>query len=236
MWILPTRGRPDACRETIKALQAMPPVPMVQVIVDHDVNNYRNIEWPLHWYVHTSLEHLEMTKAVNLGVCLHEGAGFYGMIGDYARPKTPGWSERLEEAAGDWNVAYCRDNWMNGRRQDDKTRPHISGALCVGGKLVGALGWMFLPSTVHLCVDTVLEYIATETGGHRYLDDVVVEVDRPETTGRPRDANHGRMYKGVHYPRADKDAAFKWIAEEGPRVCARINELKAMEAQGAGTG
>lgn len=228
MWILPTRRRPDACREMIDAMQSIQPVPPVQVIVDNDTDKYKGVPWPKHWFVHTSLEHLELTKAVNLGVCLHDGAKFFGMIGDYARPKTPGWAERLQEAAGDWNVAYCRDNWMNGKRQDDKTRPHISGALCVGGKLVEALGWLFYPGTVHLCVDTVLEYIATETGGHRYLDDVVVEVDRPETTRRPRDANHQRLYKGVHYPKADSNEAHRWMKEEGPAVCARINELKAL--------
>jgi hypothetical protein len=218
MWLIPTRNRPDAMRALIHAMAQAGDVPECAVMVDHDEDGlhlYDDVPWPKHWHVHYSLDHFELTAAINRLVGLYPGRSFYGLLADHARPRTKGWSEIMEKEAGSWNIAYCEDGWLNGRRQSQPWRPHLSGAVCVGGKLIETLGWLFLPETVHLYVDDALEELGDRLGLLRYRPDVLVEADRPETTGRLRDDNHQRTHRGKPFAEADRLAFEAWRNGEG---------------------
>jgi len=231
MYLLPTRHRPAACGALIAAMQETGDVPPVAVLIDQPgidppcraaLAAYAEVPWPKHWTVTVAQAHLELTRAVNLLVAMNPGQAFYGLIGDHCRPRTPGWSGRLAAAAGDWNIAYCRDNWCNGRRLDDPARAHVSGAIVLGGKLVRALGWFLLPGTVHLWGDDALELIGERLELMRYLDDVVLETHRAQAGRAPQDANHRRVYRGSFYPPRDRAVFERWRATEADRVVARV--------------
>jgi len=214
MWTLVTRRRPAACAKLIAAWRAVEHPPAVTVVIDGDLGDYDSVPWPAHWRVHATGAHVELIGAINHAVALYPDEPFYGLFGDYLRPRTMGWTDTLAEAAGAWNFSYCSDGWLNGKRADDPTRDHMSGCLCMGGALVRALGWVFPPSLIHLYGDDVLEYIGAALGLMRYRPDVRVALDRPETTGLPRDENRRRIFNGRYF--ADDDRrAFERMRDSG---------------------
>lgn len=222
MWFLVTRARPDACEGFITACSKTSLPQNVAVLVDDDKENYKSVKWPDSWKIHYSPGHLELVQATNYLLSLYPGEPFYGFLGDYCRPKTSGWDERLVEAAGDWNIAHTRNNWTNGFRPDGSGKTRIGGAICFGGDLIRELGWVWYPKMVHLFIDCIYEELGERLGLLRYLDDVVVEVDRPETTGRKRDKNHERMYKGKRFFHADRSAFNDWMCDEFEETVRRI--------------
>lgn len=211
MWFLITRHRPDAVARVIEAMGQCGEWPNnVAVIIDDDSSRYDLVKFPDTWAIHRTPYHMELSQAANWGLQLYPDESFYGILGDYVRPQTGNWNIHLEEAAGEWGVACCRDNWMNGKRQDGSGKFHLSGAICLGRKFVHALGYIFHPNLVHLFVDDVIEDLAIHFELNVYLDEVVVDVDRPETTKRPRDLNHRREYQGRPFSMDDKKNYELW--------------------------
>ncbi len=222
MWFLVTRNRPDDCQALIDAMVALGDVPEVAVMIDRGTAEYGSVRWPDHWSIHWSEEHLEFSRATNALLSLYPDRATYGLLADHARPKTKGWNTALEIAASDWNVAYCEDGYLRGRRQDEPWRPHLSGSVCLGGNLVRALGWITLPSLVHLYVDDALEHIGDTLGLMRFLPNVRIETVRAEVSGRPMDENRQRLYRGQPFAEADRNEFATWRDTEAPALIDRI--------------
>lgn len=227
MWMIPTRGRPEDMAALINAATSTGS-PRAAVMIDQDdPAPYNSIGWPPGWHVHYALDHLELAGALNRLFEFYPDEPFYGVLADHARPRTPGWDKTVAEAAGDWNIAYTDDGWLHGRRQDDPSRPRICGAIALGGKLVRAAGWLIYPKLVHLYVDDVWEAIGEDLGLLKYLPHVLSAVDRPETTGRPRDENHARVWRGRRFHAMDASAFAMWNTHHRAETVALIR--KAME-------
>lgn len=206
MFLLPTRGRPEQVIGLIKAMAAVGNVPEVAVMIDDDPKVYAGVPWPEHWHVHVAPEHLEMAGALNKLYELYPGQPWYAPIPDHMRPQTRGWVEKMVAAAGEWNIAYCADDWRNGARLDDRSRPRICGAVVLGGKLVEKLGWIVPPFLKHLYVDDVLEAIGERHGLMRFVPDVLCTTER-------RSLSPDRTHKGEAYAERDRAAWQAWERE-----------------------
>lgn len=217
MWLLPTRGRPESCVELIAAMGACGDIPQrVAVMVDDDPRNYAGVPWPQAWTIHRSDEHLEMTRAVNTLLTLHPGESCYGFFGDHFRPQVPMF-EALQEAAGDWLIAWPCDGEGSYRQP--------SGAITFGGKLVKALGWICLPTTVHVCTDRVWWHLWRRLGIVRHLEQAKFTRTWPLGPGPVQ-----RCYRGHDYNAHDYAAWLCWRDNHAPRLIQDIR--RAMTADG----
>lgn len=210
MWFLPTRNRPQECRELVAAFEALEPMPFVAVMIDDDPAKYADVKWPPYWDVHVAPEHLEMTRANNMLLEMYPSHKCYGWFGDHFRPRTPMFRD-LERAAGDWFIAWPEDPSGHGG---------ICGAPTFGGKLIRALGWINLPTTVHIATELPFQWLWHTLG--------IVRIVRHHefTRTRPNGMDHRppRNYRGQDYYAADAAAARKWRLEEAPGVIRRIRE------------
>lgn len=213
MWLLPTRGRPDACEKLIAAMRAVGDCPVVAVMIDDDPARYRHVAWPRHWKIHVAPDHLEMSAALNALLKLYPGQSSYGFFGDHFRPQSA-WSAALEQAASDWLIAWPNDKWISDRQ--------VSAAPCFGGKLIAELGWICLPTLTHLCTDNVWKFLCQSLGIGRLCADVIVAHDRPETSGRARDDNHKRIFQGRNYTVEEYPAWLRWREHVADRVVGRL--------------
>jgi hypothetical protein len=224
MWFLPTRGRPLECIELIRAMAATGDVPEVAVMIDDDPAIYRAVEWPAHWHVHVAHEHMELTRAVNTLLSLHPGRDCYGLFGDHFRPLTPMF-EQLRAAAGDWFIAWPSDG-------GEMSHVEPSGAPTFGAKLVDLLGWICLPTTIHIATERVWSHLWRELGIVRHVEGAHFTRTWPVGRGRvPRD------FHGIDFNDCDSLAWKHWHANDAVRVVTQIRA--AMRADGyafAGNG
>lgn len=215
MFFLPTRGRPDECRQLIEAMQATGDVPPVAVWIDGDPS-YADVKWPSHWPIHNSPERVEMTAALNGLLALYPDEPSYGFFGDHFRPLTA-WSKQLEEAAGDWMIAWPCDG------ESSFLQP--AGCPTFGGKLIRKQGWICLPSTVHVCTDRVWHVLWKDLGIAKHVQSVRFTRTWPLGQG-----SVPRSFKGQDFNAHDRDAYSKWEPGEGQKLMADIRE--DMKAEG----
>lgn len=223
MWFVPSRNRPDAMREFVEAVKESGDIPDVAVMLDCEPEQYAGIDWPAHWHIHHSPEHLEFQRAFNELLRLHPGEKTYGLLTDHARPITPGWSKAMEREAGDWNLALCADgkdriNSRTGYRR-------LTAAVCFGGELIRETGYFWPDFCVHLYGDDAWEEMGHELGIVKHLTDVMVK-DLHFTTGEIKvDDNHKRMWRGVPYAKADYEAYLLWKAKAKQPLLAKLRDL-----------
>lgn len=125
-------------------MQAIDDVPEVAVWIDEGDEGYA-FRWPRNWHIHDNQgAPLELTAAMNGLMARYPGRKFYGHFSDHFRPLTR-WSKRLEEAAGDHFMAWPEDNYVAWYQ--------VAAAPCWGGDLARAMGWLFLPCTLHYATE-----------------------------------------------------------------------------------
>lgn len=94
---------------------------------------------------------------------------YVGFAGDDHVALTTHWDQILVESArsaGVGGLAHCDDRLQSGR---------VPTTFVVDSRFITALGWLHLPSLVHLYGDDVLRDLSQAIGTERYLPDVVVE-------------------------------------------------------------
>lgn len=206
----------------IAAMKESGCVPECAVLID-DCSGYSNVDWPAHWHIHRSDEHLEVQKALNHLFALYPNEKSYGLLTDHARPLSSDWASELEETAGSWRIALCNDvrnrfNLHTGFRR-------ITAAHCIGGELVRALGFVYPAFCVHLAGDDAMEEIGHELGLVAWREDVVVN-DLHFSDGEiPRDANHNRVYQGKPFAESDWQAFLEWKSAEKPCLLDRLQAV-----------
>lgn len=217
MWLIPTRNRPELIFGLIGAMKTTE-FPVCAVMQD---GCKYDLEWPAHWKVHHSEEHLEMAGALNAMFKLYPNEPFYGMLDDHTRPQSQGWATALQKEAGSWGLASgwnLTNRFLNGRMRIN--------CYAMGGDLARALGWVWPDFVTHLYGDDVLEDLGYGLG---ILQHVRQSVFKPlllrDGTLKP-DGNSKRMFKGEPYGPKDKAAYEAWKAKEFGPLLARLTEGK----------
>ncbi len=218
MWFLPTRNRPEAMQEVIAAMRASGCVPDVAVMIDGQAYD---IDWPKHWEIHQSDEHLEMQLALNQLFALYPNEPCYGVLTDTSRPISSQWASRLEAAAGTSAISMC--NTTKHRMNPDTGKRRIT-SYCLGGDLARAVGWVWFDRCVHLYGDNVWEDIGYELDIMKYLDDVVILALLKREGEVPVDDNHKRLWQGKQYMEHDRQAYMAWKRKAFPALVGKLRE------------
>lgn len=220
MILLPTCGRPLEVIDMIVQMwraHGSDVLPPVHVLIDDAMNerrdSYESIPWPRGWYVTEFAEHHELTSLLNTGLRMfwdrwsdyREPIGFFG---DHFRPLTP-FAAPLAEAAGDWFISWPCDG--------ESSHKQPAGCPTFGPKLIDALGWIMLPTTVHCCTDRVWWLLWRELGIVRHVESVRFTRTWPLGQG-----SVSRVFKGQDINARDHAAWRKWEAEEAGEMIERI--------------
>ena len=216
MWLLATRNRPEQCVELIKAMKDVDDVPMVAVMMDCDPYD---IEWPEHWKIHSSLEHLELQRAWNALYNIYPEEPNYGLLTDHARPRSK-WSKILEKTAGSDKIAYCKDNHERFNPRTGHRR--IPAASCMGGELVRKMGYVWPDFCTHMYGDDALEELGNELGIITICEEAKVD-DLLAKKGQLRiDENHRRLWRGKPYLPMDERAYKHWAFHVKPALIEKL--------------
>lgn len=168
MWILPSRGRPESIKRFFSACALTGFSTPGKIYIDNDdaeKSEYLNIEIPHNWNV-VIQERVSLGELCNNVLGNHPDEEWYGCIADDVLPHTQKWDIRLIKAAGKDGVAFGNDG-INGEAL--ATHPVI------GGEFARELGFISLPGTKRIYMDTALTEIAKRKGVLRYLPDVYLE-------------------------------------------------------------
>jgi hypothetical protein len=189
--------------ELIEAMKKTGEVPVCAVMQDQCEYD---IEWPSHWKIHKSEEHLEMSGAINALFNLYPNETFYGMLDDHTRPLSELWATKMQSAAGDIRIA-SGFNLKNRFKPDGRMRINN---FCMGGELARKLGWVWPDFVVHMYGDDVLEDIGYRYGILTFVEDAVFQpLLLRDGTLKP-DENSKRLFKGKPYIGQDRDNYTQW--------------------------
>lgn len=163
MWVLPTRGRPANLRRFFWFYNQMGGAVGGSVLTDHDDCPLPMPEGlPDNWHM-IGQPRAGLAERHNHALGLFPNEPWYGLAADDLVPLTPGFEQRLIEAAGSDRIAFGPDG-IN----DDR----LVGHCVIGGDLVREIGWLMLPGLARLYADNVWTDIGHERGCLRYLPDV----------------------------------------------------------------
>ena len=227
MFLLATRDRPHLMAELIEAMQRLGDVPPVAVM--HDGCERYAVDYPAHWSIHQSDEHLEMSAAIHRLFLAHPGRPWYGYLNDHCFPMMPGWHDVLIGAAGQWRIASAWDTKNRWRTSPTGRKKRIN-CYVLGGELARTLGWIWPPFVIHLFGDDCLEAIGDALHLMTHERGAVMD-NRTLRDGRlPRDGNSRRLYKGIPYLEHDAMAAMQWKRHELPKIVAKLRQLIPADA------
>lgn len=191
IWLLSTRGRPNACQEVLDACEETGMRSRGVVYVDETVDEYRNLRLPKNWTIHCEPEWGSLQASLQWCFRNYPDADQYGWLADDTYPRTKGWDKDLEAAAGRWKLSYCNDLWISQSGGTHEEHLHkglnLSSGLCWGGDLVRTVGWWALPGVIQAGIDTAWVDIVHPLGLYRYLPDTIVEHKNWRTGKRPYD-------------------------------------------------
>ena len=209
MWLLPTRGRPALCQDTLDACVATRMTSAGVILADPtERRQYDRLKVPKNWEL--------VKKRLDLQPCKHwflrkyPNLPFYGLLFDDLIPLTRHWDKRYEEAAGDWYMIGCEDDYLSSRVGVHGMPTDFTGAFGWGGKLVRTVGWWGFPGVRQAGNDNAWLLIAENAGVRRHLKDVFMEHRNWRTGKRPCDDTDNWVRDGVRYIDADFQVFNEW--------------------------
>lgn len=223
MWLIPTRKRPHMMAEMITAMKATGEVPACAVM--HDGCQVYEVDYPKHWHIHQSDEHLEMAGALNALFKAHPGEPVYGMLDDHTRPLSPLWATKLQDAAGAWRIASA---WNEKNRVNPRTGKTRLNCYCIGGELARALGWVWPDFVVHMYGDDVLEDIGYRLGILDHVKDTLFRSYLLRDGTLKPDENSRRIFRGQPYLQHDQTAYAMWRRAEFDKTVSRLRKAMPM--------
>ena len=217
IWLLSTRGRPKMCQEVLDACEQSGMTSPGVVYVDETVDEYQDIRLPENWTIHYSPEWGSLAASLQWCFERYPDAKSYGWLADDTLPRTPGWDKLVEEAAGDWKLAYCWDDWLCLDQVEIyaiEQCSNITSGLCWGGELVRTVGrWSIPPGVVQAGIDTAWTELVRPLGLFEFLPDVLVEHQNWRTAKRPLDPTDSWERPGLgNYLQRDIDRRDAWVA------------------------
>lgn len=219
IWLLSTRGRPEACQQVLDACEATGMTSRGLVYVDETVDEYADLRLPANWRIHRERKWGSIAASMRYCLKRYPNATQYGWLADDNIPQTPAWDVALEEAAADWNISCARDLWIseNGCR-NITGGPCFTSGLCWGGKLIRSVGWWSLPGVRQGGIDAAWNDLAGMLGLTRYLPDVVIEHLTWKLKKRSKDETDEWTKKGITYIASDLEEYEKWFIADRQRV------------------
>ena len=163
VWCLTSRNREDMAKRFVQSC-----VPHEAILWCDGCSYDFDHDW-----LQIESEHIGIGAAMNRVFEMYPDADFYGWLADDLIPHTKGWDVELAKTAEDRYLVSCNDMWLRGRKDDGS--PWVTGAICLGGDLVRAMGWWAPPGMFQMYIDTVWVAVARRFDLLRYRDDIVVE-------------------------------------------------------------
>ena len=206
MWILPTRGRPELCQNTLDACRDTGMTSRGILYIDETrPGEYDGIVAADNWTI--IVQRLDMADTMRDAFLSYPDERSYGWISDDLIPQTPCWDAELEVSAGNWCLADCQDLYLakNGRVQA------LTGAFCWGGELVRTVGWWALPDVRQAGVDDAWSVLLRYLNLRRFRPDVIVEHLNWRTGKRPKDGTDSWSRDGEDYVEKDMEICGAWI-------------------------
>lgn len=212
--VIPSRGRPEAARETIAAIQDTvvrvstrvvlavdaddPQLPGYREVTGTRLREYRDGPSLVVLEGDETGDLVKATNTVSMRIAREDPRCIIGNLGDDHRPRTHGWDKAITEALAEPGIAYGND-LLQGQKLP--TAPFISASIVL------ALGWYFLPTCQHMYVDDAVRAMGDRLGVLHYLPDVVIEHVHPGAGKAEMDEGYRRADASTEH---DREAYFEW--------------------------
>lgn len=213
MWICPTHNRPERLATLVASLGRVTTPGIVVINGRQRLGEYLDIELPASWAYRILPENIGYCAAYNLIFGERPNEPFYGWLSDDEVMLTEGWDAKLAEAAGRAYLAHSDDGWQSRRR--------ISGTVAIGGDLVRAIGYIFIPGLWHQYSEAMWERLAERCDIRRFCPDVRTENNHYLAGKAAKDATYREGEKHVG---RDRSVYMGWVYRELPEIHARIKQ------------
>ena len=224
-WICPTFQRPERLAELALSWEKCEPGRQLWVRVwenDPRKEDYFRFEWPDGWVL---FEHESewCGQALNTYFDWNPNEAYYGFIADDIVLRTPGGLGELEQAAGDWCVAYPNDTIHRHRGCTH---------FCVGGQFARKLNYFVPRELKHHFIDNALMSIASNCGLDRYCPWVIFQHKHFLAGTAERDATYEKIWGEVTrqqvaemdlLPQGEVEFA-SWVKDKLPSEVNKIRE------------
>lgn len=211
MWILTSLGRPERIRAVAETYAWGRESRVMLTLYEHDkrLPDYLAQRWPSNW----SIEIVPMLgngPTYNEMLRRYPDEPQYGFLADDALLDIQGMLRMLEDAAGEWFVAYSND-----KHHGDK----IPTMPCLGGELVRAVGYLSPPNLIHWAIDCAWGEIGKRLNALRYFDLLTYTHLNPIWGTAPDD----RTYQLARANSHDYERLFRsWMVNELPGAISRV--------------
>lgn len=167
MWLFTSKGRPQAIRRVVDTYAWGGESKVLLTLYDKDekIDEYLNQTWPDNFTI-------ELVDVLGNGPTYNEilrrfpNERCYGFLADDAVLRVPGMLKTLEDAAGNWNVAYANDQHHG---------EAICTMPCLGGDLVRAVGYLSPKWIVHAAIDCAWHEIGARLGCLKYFPELIYD-------------------------------------------------------------
>jgi hypothetical protein len=220
--IVPTRGRPEACRELVATFdETCGDDTRLVFVVDRDdpeLAGYVGLGELDGVTVFINDDVGSMNRALNAACRRFMGEfGFVGFMGDDHRPRTDRWDQWVLEALNRTPGAVVYGN--------DLFQAHkLPTQVFMDSRIVRTLGWFAPPELRHMYLDNFWLELGRRLGTLTYLPDVVIEhmhpvVHKGDWDDTYKATNHPTIYKQDH-------AVFqRYVADRMADDVVRIREV-----------
>jgi hypothetical protein len=131
--------------------------------------------------------------------------------------ETKHWDRVIASQINGTNVIGTNDGWQAPKR--------ICGATAWSCKVLKTIGWMFVPGTKHLFIDTAWEFLAGKSGALRILMDVMVRHDHAFVNGK-KDSTHEQVYPQGWENGPDAQAFNAWTQKQAQKDLEKLIALQ----------
>ncbi len=228
IWLLSTRGRPEACQAVLDACEETEMTSPGLVYIDGTVDEYADLRLPANWRRHSERKWGSISASMRYCMKRYPDATQYGWLADDTFPQTLYWDQKLEEAAGDWSISCARDFWLSELDWKHPTGgPCFTSGLCWGAKLIQAAGWWALPGVYSGGIDGAWNDLAGMLEITRYLPDVIIEHRTWKIGKREQDETDNWVKYGANYIANDLALYEEWAVTERAGVAKRLKAAMA---------
>lgn len=186
MWLLTSKGRPDAAKRTIEECRQTGMTQKAILYVDGDPQGY-NFTLPSNWSVIYGCGNL--SGSMQYVFTAYPDEKVYGWLADDNHPITHGWCQEVERAAEPFYLVHCRD--MYASEMDYRSliaSRNLGAGLCWGGELVRTVGFWSPPFLIQAGIDWFWTSLVSDTPLGVYRPDITVRHDNYRTGRREKDA------------------------------------------------